>query len=125
MSEQNNTKVTQIEQQLITKIEEILKEIRTNRDRNLVNDEEDGVYNRPTTSNPENKLLRSKHASNTEIGKDKNQDNCFQSSEMYELRQPSTPFGVANETLDDTIIIYENIQEADNHTCLLLQSFME
>ena len=34
---------------------------------------------------------------------------------MYELRQPSTHFGVANETLDDTIIINENRQEADYH----------
>ena len=34
---------------------------------------------------------------------------------MYELRQPSTSFGVANETLDDTIIINENKQEADYH----------
>ena len=35
---------------------------------------------------------------------------------MYELRQPPTSFGVANETLDDTIIINENRQEnADYH----------
>ena len=35
---------------------------------------------------------------------------------MYELGQPSTSFGVANETLDDTIIINENRQEnADYH----------
>ena len=34
---------------------------------------------------------------------------------MYELRQPSTPFGVANETLDDKVIINENRQEADCH----------
>ena len=35
---------------------------------------------------------------------------------MYELRQPPTSFGVANETLDDTIIIEENRQEnADYH----------
>ena len=34
---------------------------------------------------------------------------------MYELRQPSNPFGIVNETLDDTIIMNENIQEADYH----------
>ena len=34
---------------------------------------------------------------------------------MHELRQPSTPFGVANTTLDDTITINENRQEADYH----------
>ena len=35
---------------------------------------------------------------------------------MNELRQPSTFFGVANETLDDTIVINENRHEADYHT---------
>ena len=34
---------------------------------------------------------------------------------MYELRQPSTPFGDVNETLDDTNKINENRQEADYH----------
>ena len=81
----------------------------------MINDEEDAGNNRPSTSISENKDLRRKHASNNEIDKDKNQDNRFQSSEMYEPRQPSTPFGVANETLEDTIIINENRQEADYH----------
>ena len=49
--------------------------------------------------------LMRKHASNNEIDKDRNQDNCFQPSKMYELKQRSTSFGVANETQDDTIII--------------------
>ena len=35
---------------------------------------------------------------------------------MYELRQPSTPFGVVNETLDDTNIVNENRQGADYHS---------
>ena len=56
-----------------------------------------------------------KHASNNETDKNRNQDNRLQSSEMHELRQPSTPFGVTNVTLDDTIIINENRQEADYH----------
>ena len=118
LSEQNSSKMTQIEQQLKSKFEEILKEIRTNRESNLINDEEDDENNRASTSNSENKHFRRKHASasNNEIDKDKNQDNRFQSSEMYELRQPSTPLGVANETLDDTIIISENRQEADFHS---------
>ena len=35
---------------------------------------------------------------------------------MSELRQPYTPVGIANETLDETIIINENRQEnADHH----------
>ena len=46
----------------------------------------------------------------------KNQDNRFLSSEMYELTQPSFLFRIATETLDDTIIINENRQEADYHT---------
>ena len=53
LSEQNNTKMTQNEQQPNDKFEEILKEIRTNRDSNLVNDEEDAENNRPSPSNPE------------------------------------------------------------------------
>ena len=35
---------------------------------------------------------------------------------MDELRQPTTPLGVVNETLDDTIIINENRHEADYHS---------
>ena len=115
MSEQNNNKMTQIEQQLNSKFEAILKEIRTNRDSNLIDDDEDAEDNRPSTSNSENKLLRRKHASNTGIDKNKTQDYRFQSSEMYELRQPTTPFGVANETLNVLIIMNENRQEADYH----------
>ena len=82
LSEQNNQKITQIEQQLSSKFEEIIKEIRTNRESDLANDEEDAEDNRPSTSNPENRHLRRKHASNNEIDKDRNQYNCFQSSEM-------------------------------------------
>ena len=119
LSEQNSLKQTQIEQQLNSRLEEILKEPRTNREDNLTNDEEDAEDSRPSTSNSENKHLRRKHASNNEIDKDRNQENRFQSSGMYELRQPSTPFGVANKTLDDTIIINENRQEADYQTDLI------
>ena len=115
LSEQNNHKMTQIEQQLNSKYQEILKEIRTNKESNLVDDEED-IENRPSTSNSENMYLRRKHASNNETDKDRIQDNRFHSSEMHELRQPSTLFGVANVTLDDTIIINENKQKnADYH----------
>ena len=59
--------------------------------------------------------LKRKHGSNNEIDKDTYQDNRFQSSEMYELRQPSIPFGVVNETSDDTIVMNENRQETDYH----------
>ena len=115
LSEQNNHTMTQIEQQLNSKFEEILKGIRTNKKSNLVNDEEDAEDNRPSTSNPKNKHLRRKHASNNEIDKVRNQDIRLQSSEIYEVGQPSTSFGVANETLDDTIIMNENRQEAEFH----------
>ena len=70
--------------------------------------EEDAENNRPGPSNSENKLLRRKrapNAPNTEIDKDKSQDNHFQSSDMNELRHPSTPLRVVNKTLDETIII--------------------
>ena len=113
MSEQNNHKMTPIQQQLNSKFEDIPKEIRTTKESTLADDEEDAEDNRPSTSNLENKHLRRKHASNNEIDKDRNQDNRFQSSEMHELRQLSSSFGVANETLNVTIIIKENRQEAD------------
>ena len=113
LSEQNNNKLTQIEQYLNNKFKEILKESRK-KDNDLVNDEEDAEKNKPSTSKPDSKLLRRNHTSNTEINKDKNQDNRFQ-SETYEVRQPSTPFGVVIETLDDTIIISENRQRTDYH----------
>ena len=84
--------MTQIEQQLKSKFEEILKEIRTNKGNNLVDDEKDAEDNSPSTSNSENRFLRKNHASKNETDKNRNQDNRFQSSEMHELRQPSTPF---------------------------------
>ena len=115
LSEQNDHKMTQIEQQLNSRFEEILKEIKTNKKNDLVDVEKDAEDDRPGTSNSGNKHLRRKHASNNEINRNKNQDNHFQSSEMHELRQPSTPFGIVNATLDDTIIINENGQEADYH----------
>ena len=114
LSEQNSNKMTQIEQQLNSKFEAILKEIRTNRESNLINDEEDAENNRPGPSNSENRTLRKKDASNILTDIDKNQDDRFQSSEMSELRQPYTPLGV-NQTLNETIIINENRQEADHH----------
>ena len=45
-----------------------------------------------------------KNALNTEIDEDKTQDNHFHFSNMNELRQPSTPLGVVNEILDETVI---------------------
>ena len=114
--EQNSNKMTQIEQQLNSKFEEILREIKTNRESNLANDEEDAETNRPGPSNSKNRSLRNNHASNTTLDRDKNQDDRFYLSEMSELRQPYTPLGIANETLDETIIINENRQEnADHH----------
>ena len=49
LSQQSITKMTQIEQQFNSKFEEILKEIRTRRDSNLVKDKEDAENNRPST----------------------------------------------------------------------------
>ena len=116
--EQNSKKMTQIEQQLNSKFEEILREIRTNRESNLANDEEDAENNRPGPSNSKNRNLRNNHASNTTLDRDKNQDDRFYPSEMSELRQPYTPVGIANVTLDETIIINGNRQEnADHHNC--------
>ena len=115
LSAQNDHKMMQIEQKLNSRFEEILKEIKTNKKNDLVDVEEDVEDDRPGTSNSGNKHLRRKQASNNEINRNKNQDKHFQSSEMHELRQPSTPFGIVNATLDDTIIINENGQEADYH----------
>ena len=115
LSEQNNTKMTQIEEQLNSKFEEILKEIRTNKNHNVSFDEEDVDSRQPGPSNSKGKGLRSKHASNTTIERDRDQDDRFYPSEMSELKQPYTPLGIANETLDETITINENRQEADHH----------
>ena len=114
LSEQNNNKLTQIEHQLNSKFEEILKEIRTNKNYNVTTDEEDAESRQPGPSYPKTKGLRSKHASNMTIERD--QDDRFYSSEMSELRQPYTPIGIAIEILDEAIIINENRQEnADYH----------
>ena len=107
LSEQNNNKMTQIGLPLNNKFEQKLKEIITNRESNLVNDGEDAEDNRPSTSKSENRLLRRKHASNNEIDKDKNTDNRGRSSELYELRQLSTPFG-AHDDMTLLLLMFEN-----------------
>ena len=112
--EQNKNKMTQIEHQLNSKFDEIPKEIRENKNYNVTTDEEDVESRQPGTSNPKTKGLRSKLASNMIIERD--QDDRFYSSELSELRQSYIPIGIANETLDETIIINENRQEeADHH----------
>ena len=115
LSEQNNDKMTKIEHRLNSKFEEILKEIRTNKNYTATTDEEDVESRQPGPSNPKTKGRRSKHASSTTIERDQN--DRFYPSEMSELRQPYTSIGIANETLDETIIINENRQEnTDHHT---------
>ena len=114
LSEQNSNKMTQIEHQLNSKLEKILKEIRANKNCNTTTDEEDVESRQPGPSNSKPKGLRNKHASNMTIERD--QDDRVYSSEMSELRQPYTPIGITDETLDETIIINENRQEnADHH----------
>ena len=124
LSEQNSNKIqnrtdrTQIEHQLNSKFEEILKEIRANKNCNTTTDEEDVESRQPGPPNSKPKGLRSKHASNMTIERD--QYDRFYSSEMSELGQPYTPIGITDETLDETIIINENKQEnADHHRLII------
>ena len=65
--EQNNNKMTQIEHQVNSKFEEILKEIRTNKNYNVTSDEEDVEGRQSGPYNSKTKGLRSKHASNMTI----------------------------------------------------------
>ena len=116
LTEQNNDKMSQIEEQLNNKFEEILKEIRTNKNHIVIIDGEDAENNQPGPSNYRNKGLRNRHASGTTSDKNKNQDDRFYPSEMSELRQQYTPLGIAEDILDETVIINENRQErADHH----------
>ena len=107
--------MTQIKEPLTSKFEEILKEIRTNKNHYVTTDKEDVESRQPDPSSSESKGLRSKHASNTTIERDRDLDDRFYPSDMSELRQPYTPLGITNETLDETIIRNENRQEADHH----------
>ena len=100
LAEQSNTKMSQIEKQLNSKFEKILKEIRV-----IKNCDTDDENCDPGSSSLGNKHLKKKHASNN---KNRIQDNHFPSSDMDKLRQTTTPLGVVNETFDDTIIINEN-----------------
>ena len=67
--------MTQIEHQLNSKFEDILKEIRANKNYNTTTGEEDVESRQPGPSNPKPKGLRSKHASNMTIERD--QDDWF------------------------------------------------
>ena len=65
LSEQNYNRMTQIDHQLNSKFEQILKEIRTNKHYIVTTDEKDVESRQPGPSNPKTKgFLRSKHASN-------------------------------------------------------------
>ena len=112
LTEQINTKMSQIEKHPNSKFEEILKEIRVYKN---CNREKDNENCDPGPSIFRNEHLKKKHASNKENNRDRINDNRFPSSDMEELRQPSTLLGVANETLEDTVMINENRQEADYH----------
>ena len=57
--------MSQIEEQLNNKFEEILKEIRTNKNHIVITDKEDAENNQHGPSNYRNKGLRNKHASST------------------------------------------------------------
>ena len=100
LSEQNNKKMTQIEHQLNSKFEEFLEKIRTNKNYNITTDEEDVESRQPGPSNLKTKDRRGKHKSNMTIERDR--DDRYYSSEMSDLRQPYTPIGIANETLEET-----------------------
>ena len=80
--------MSQIEEQLNSKFEELLQEVTTNENYNITTDVEDAERNQPGPFNSKNRSLRNKHASNTTIDKDKNQDDRFYPSEKSELRQP-------------------------------------
>ena len=60
----------------------------------------------PVLLSSKNELLSRKHASSTEIDKDKSQDNHFQPGEMND------PSGIVKEILDRTIIIKKNRPKA-------------
>ena len=109
--------MTQIQEPLNSKFDEILKEIRTNKNPNATTDEEDVESIPPRPSNSKGKSLRSEHASNTTLKRD--QDDRFYPSEMSELRQPYNALGIENETLDGTITRNENRQENTDHHTLL------
>ena len=89
-----------------------MKEIRANK--NYERGKDDELCD-PGPSSSGNKHLKKKHASNIKNNKNRIQGNHFLSSDMDELRQPTTPLGVVNETLDETIVINENRHEDDYH----------
>ena len=74
--------MSQIEEQLNNKFEEILKEIRTNKNYIAKTDEEDAENNQPGPSNYRNKGLRNKHASNSTSDENRNRDDWFYRSEI-------------------------------------------
>ena len=99
LTEQKNTKMSQIEEHLNSKFEETLKEIGANKNREREKDDENCD---PGPSNLRNEHLKKKakkHASNIENKQDRIQNSRFSSSDMDELRQPSLHFGVAIEDL--------------------------
>ena len=112
--ERNNTKMSQIEEHLKSKSEGILTDTRSNKNRSSKS-REYAENCRPDPSNSESYFLRRTHASNIEIDKDESQDNHCQFSDTNVLRQPATPLGVVNETLDDTIIINGDKPKVDYH----------
>ena len=85
----------------------------------LTTEKKDAESNQPGPHNSKYKSLRSKHASNTTIDRDQNQDDRFSPTEMSEVGQPYSPLRFTNEFLNETIMLKENRQEADYHTITL------
>ena len=83
LTEQINTKMSQIEKHLNSKFEEILKEIRANK--NCDREKDDENCNPAPSKLRNEQQLKKKHASNIENNRDRIQDNRFPSSDMDEL----------------------------------------
>ena len=92
LAERKSTEMSQIEEQLNSKFGEKPKEITANKFCDVTNREKDDGNRSPGPSSSGIKYLNKTH----QILKDRTQDNCFSSSDMDELRQPSYPLGVVN-----------------------------
>ena len=117
MSQENRSQINEIRQEMNSKFEMLLQEIKENRSVSAITNPRSEVGENPplNPTSSRNTMSEVENASNKKT-RNEIQDTPFRSSEMIELRQPVEPINLHETGLDDTLIINEGPRGAEHHT---------
>ena len=116
MSQENRSQINEIRQEMNSKFEMLLQEIKENRSVSAITNPRSEVDENPPQNPTSSRNIMSEveNASNKKTRAEM-QDTPFRSSEMLELRQPVEPTNLHESGLDDTLIINEGPRGAEYH----------